>query len=199
MSLSWPNKNDAARGPRVVFLDRDGVINRDSADYVTAWEQFEFLPGSLAAIAALTAAGIEVIVITNQAAIARGLMTPETLEDMHQHLGRIVAQNGGRIKAIFHCPHHPDDRCSCRKPRPGMILQARDRYGLDLKQTIMIGDRAKDIDCGIQAGCGRTILVLSGLRDARPELQSNGLEPDRTAADLAAAVRDILGHRSNPP
>ncbi len=198
MSSSWRNKDGSPRRPQAVFLDRDGVINRDSPDYVTAWSQFAFLPGSLAAIAALTAADIPIIVVTNQSAVARGMMTPEILADMHRRLDRIVTSNGGRIQAILHCPHHPDDRCGCRKPQPGMILEARVRYDLDLKQTIMIGDRASDIACGRAAGCGATILVRSGPQDARPELVRLGIWPDGIVADLAAAVQTILGPRDAP-
>ena len=94
-------------GP-TVFLDRDGVINRDSPDYITSWDQFQFLPGSLAAIRRLTAAGRAVIVITNQSAVGRGMMDAATLEQIHRNLCREVAAHGGRIAAIFHCPHHPD-------------------------------------------------------------------------------------------
>ncbi len=199
MSSSWRNKDGSPRRPQAVFLDRDGVINRDSPDYVTAWSQFRFLPGSLAAITALTAADIPVIVVTNQSAVARGLIRPETLTDMHRRLNRIVRHNGGRIQAILHCPHHPDDGCGCRKPQPGMIIEARARYGLDLKQTIMIGDRASDIACGRGAGCGGTILVRSGPQDARPELARLGIRPDWIVADLAAAVQTILGPQGAPP
>ncbi len=199
MSSSWRNKDGSPRRPQAVFLDRDGVINRDSPDYVTAWSQFRFLPGSLAAIAALTAANIPVIVVTNQSAVARGLIKPETLTDMHRRLNRIVRHNGGRIQAILHCPHHPDDGCGCRKPAPGMILQAQARFGLDLERTVMIGDRATDIASGRRAGCGGAILVQSGLHDDRSRLQQMGIQPDLIAADLAAAVRALLSRRSKAP
>ncbi len=189
MSSSWPNKRAVSGCPQAVFLDRDGVINRDSPDYVTSWERFVFLPGALEAIAALTAAAIDVIVVTNQSALARGMMTRETLADIHRRLIREVTQSGGRIRSIFHCPHHPDDHCTCRKPEPGLILQAQARYDLDLKRTVMIGDRATDIACGHRAGCGATILVRSGLHDEDSRLQALGVQPDLVAADLAAAVR----------
>ena len=198
MSSSWPNKT-AGHRQRTVFLDRDGVINRDSPAYVTSWDRFEFLPGSLAAIAALTAAGIDTFIVTNQSAVARGLMTSDSLTDIHDRLCRIVAQNGGRIQAVFHCPHHPDDHCGCRKPRPGMILQAQDFYGLDLKKAVMIGDRASDIDCGHRAGCGETILVRSGLTDERQTLMNMAIPPDRIADDLAAAVRLITAAPTDRP
>jgi len=175
-----------------VFLDRDGVINRDSPDYITAWEQFDFLPGSLAAIGRLTRAGLTVIVITNQSAVGRGLMDRDALAAMHGNLREAVAVHGGRIAAIFFCPHHPEERCTCRKPEPGLIYQAQRQFALDLRSATMIGDRAKDIQCGINAGCGRTILVRSGLHDDLSQLQTQGLAPDHVAADLAAAVHWLL-------
>ncbi len=197
MSSSWLNRPDALGRLQAVFLDRDGVINRDSPDYVTAWEDFEFLPGSLSAIAALSAAAIDVIIVTNQSALARGLMTPDTLADIHRRLTSAVAERGGRIRAILHCPHHPDDLCGCRKPAPGMILQAQARFGLDLKRSVMIGDRATDVACGRQAGCGGTILVRSGLHDERPQLQQMGIAPDLVVDDLAAAVSALLDRRGH--
>ena len=197
MSSSWLNRPDALGRLQAVFLDRDGVINRDSPDYVTAWDEFEFLPGSLAAIAALSAAAIDVIIVTNQSALARGLMTSDTLADIHRRLTSAVADRGGRIRTIMHCPHHPDDLCGCRKPAPGMILQAQARFGLDLKRSVMIGDRATDVACGRQAGCGGTILVRSGLHDERPKLQQMGIAPDLIVDDLAAAVSALLNRRGH--
>jgi D-glycero-D-manno-heptose 1,7-bisphosphate phosphatase len=175
-----------------VFLDRDGVVNRDSPDYITSWEQFDFLPGSLEAIGRLTRAGLTVILVTNQSAVGRGMLDRDSLEAMHRNLQESVAAHGGRITAIFYCPHHPDDRCPCRKPEPGLIYQAQRQFALDLRSATMIGDRAKDIQCGINAGCGRTILVRSGLHDDLPQLQALGVAPDHVAADLAAAVHWLL-------
>ncbi len=197
MSSSWPNKPIIPGHLQAVFLDRDGVINRDSPDYVTSWDRFVFLPGALDAIAVLTAAAIDVIVVTNQSALARGKMTPETLADIHQRLIREVTLNGGRVRAILHCPHHPNDHCDCRKPEPGLILRAQARFGLDLQQTVMIGDRATDVAAGRRAGCGATILVQSGLHDECPRLQELGIAPDLITADLAAAVRALGPFRSN--
>lgn len=177
---------------QTVFLDRDGVINRDSPDYVTSWEQFVFLPGSLEAICRLTAAGLVVMVITNQSAVGRGMMNTATLEAMHQNLRQAVEAQGGRIEAVFYCPHHPNDGCACRKPKPGLIAQAQRNYGLDLAAATMIGDSARDIECGIRSGCGRTILVQSGLHDACPELDAQRLRPDWVATDLTAAVDWLL-------
>lgn len=178
-------------GP-TVFLDRDGVINRDSPDYITSWDQFHFLPGSLTAIRRLTEAGRTVIVITNQSAVGRGMMDAATLEAIHRNLCREAAAHGGRIAAVFHCPHHPDAGCTCRKPAPGLIRQAQRRFAIDLATAAMIGDSARDVQCGKRAGCGRTILVRSGLHDHRSRLASQGLTPDWVADDLAAAVEWLL-------
>lgn len=179
--------------PPTVFLDRDGVINRDSPDYVTSWEAFAFLPGSLEALVRLSRAGCRVIVVTNQSAVGRGLMPAATLEDMHRRLREAVASRGGRIDDILHCPHRPTDGCDCRKPAPGLLREACRRHGIDLAASVLIGDSAKDVQAARRAGCGRAVLVLSGLGDARPQLQALGLVPDHVAADLAAAVDWLLG------
>lgn len=175
-----------------VFLDRDGVINRDSPDYITSWDPFVFLPGSLAAIGRLTAAGAAVIVITNQSAVGRGMMDAATLDGIHRNMCRAVAEQGGRIDAVFHCPHHPDEKCACRKPEPGLIRQAQRRFNLDLAAATMIGDSARDIQSGIRAGCGRTILVRSGRHDDLARLEALGTPPDWVVDDLAAAVDRLL-------
>ena len=177
-----------------VFLDRDGVINRDSPDYITSWEHFEFIPGSLAAIRRLTEAGHPVIVVTNQSAVGRGLMTTATLEDMHRNLCRAVADRGGRIAAVFYCPHHPQAGCGCRKPEPGLIRSARVALIGDA-----LGDSARDVECGIRAGCGWTVLVRSGLHDHLPRLQAQGTTPGWVADDLAAAVDWLLAQPRPAP
>jgi D-glycero-D-manno-heptose 1,7-bisphosphate phosphatase len=176
----------------VVFLDRDGVINRDSPDYVTSWEAFEFLSGSLEAMARLTRAGFSLIVVTNQSAVGRGLMTAATLEEMHRRLREVVAAHGGRIHDILHCPHLPSAGCACRKPAPGMLLEAQRRHGIQMAAATMIGDSAKDIEAARQAGCGRVVLVGSGLTDAGPQLEARGLTPDHVADDLRAAADWLL-------
>jgi len=176
-----------------VFLDRDGVINHDSPDYIKSWEAFRFIPGSLEAIARLTRAGIAVIVITNQSAVNRGMISPEALETMHRRMCRAVADTGGHIADIFFCPHRPDEDCGCRKPRPGLILAARDRYDLDLSSAVMVGDSEKDILVGRAAGCGATVLVKTGNGDkAIQSLTRKGALPDHVANDLAAAANWIL-------
>jgi len=145
-----------------IFIDRDGVINENRADYVKSWEEFHFLPGAREAIAQVTRAGHRVIVCSNQAAIARGLVSVETVEEIHQRMIMEVAEAGGAIEKVYYCPHPKDGNCCCRKPRPGMLLRAHDELGVDLSDAVFIGDSMTDVRAGLAAGV-RPILVLTGL------------------------------------
>lgn len=181
---------------KTVFLDRDGVINQDSPDYIKRWSEFHFIPGSRQAIARLTRAGIPVIIITNQSAINRGMVPLAELESIHSKLRRAVSEAGGRISDIFFCPHRPDESCDCRKPKPGMIIAARERHVIDLSGAVMVGDSVKDIRAGKAAGCGCTILVQTGNgRAAIQSLQETNRTPDHVAADLDHAVQWLLGQQ----
>jgi len=176
-----------------VFLDRDGVINRDSPSYVKSWAEFEFLPGSLEAIAALTRAGLAVIVVTNQSGVGRGLMGEADLADIHRRMAAAVEAAGGRIAAIYHCPHLPDAGCACRKPSPAMVEEAARTHHLDLTSSFFVGDREKDIRCARAAGCGRALLVRSGSTPpSESALSEGGAAPDFIADDLKAAAAWIL-------
>ncbi len=178
---------------RVVFLDRDGVINEDSPGYVKNRDEFRFLPGSLAALSRLNNAGFETIVITNQSAINRGLTTLAAVEDIHRNLRATTRQHGGNIRDIFFCPHRPDEGCGCRKPKPGMIQKACERYAVDLNSAIMVGDSKKDIECGHNAGCGKTVLVRTGNGlETEKELVGRQIPVDYVADNLEAAVDWIL-------
>jgi D-glycero-D-manno-heptose 1,7-bisphosphate phosphatase len=182
---------------KVIFLDRDGVINRDSPDYIRSWEAFEFLPGSIEAIAALTRAGYALIVITNQSIIGRGMVPPAVLDDMLRRMRTKIEDAGGKIFDIYFCPHRPDEHCDCRKPEPGLIFQAKAAHGIDLPCTVMIGDNIKDVLCGQNAGCGATILVRSGSgRQAEKDLGAKQVSPTLVVDDLSAAADVIL---SQPP
>jgi D-glycero-D-manno-heptose 1,7-bisphosphate phosphatase len=178
---------------KVVFLDRDGTINRDSPDYIKSRSEFKFLPGAVAAIGKLTAAGFTCMVVTNQSALARGLVSAAELHAMHTHMRDEIAAGGGRITDIFYCPHLPQDACTCRKPAPGLLLQAQQKYNIELSDAVMVGDSAKDIECGHAAGCGRTVLVKSGI-DAAVEMQlrAKQITADYVAADLLEAVEWII-------
>lgn len=183
----------AAREPRTIFVDRDGVINRNSDDYVKRWSEFEFLPGALEGLARLRRAGHRVFVITNQACIAKGLTTQADVEDIHHRMRQAVEQAGGYIEDVLLCPHHPQDHCDCRKPAPGLIARARDQYGLDLSRAVFIGDSTSDMDLAQRVGIP-SLLVLSGLGWATATaLPPRKLRACRVALSLHHAVQVLLG------
>ena len=145
-----------------VFLDRDGVINADRPDFVKSWREFEFLPGALDALALLAETPYRVVVLTNQSGVGRGLLTEATLRDMHHRMLDCVRASAGRIDAIYYCPHVPDDRCTCRKPAPGMFLRASADLNIDLTCSWMVGDRLSDVEAAAAAGV-RSILISNGV------------------------------------
>ncbi|PDW04233.1 D-glycero-beta-D-manno-heptose 1,7-bisphosphate 7-phosphatase [Candidatus Viridilinea mediisalina] len=172
-----------------IFLDRDGVINENRVDHVTTWEQFRFLPGSLEALRRLTQWGYRIFVVTNQAAVERGLLSRTTLEQIHWRMGQVAAQHGAQISAVRWCPHRPETQCTCRKPQPGMLLTLAAQMGVQLSTTYMIGDALTDIMAGQAAGC-RTILVRTGRGQAQlsmPEWANS--PPTHVASDLLEAVQ----------
>ncbi|MCP4116166.1 MAG: D-glycero-beta-D-manno-heptose 1,7-bisphosphate 7-phosphatase [Desulfobacteraceae bacterium] len=184
----------------IVFLDRDGVINQDSPDYIKTADEFEFIPGSDEAISLLCKAGFEVILITNQSMINRGISTRSHLEAIFEKMRAGVAAKGGRIKDIFYCPHAPDEGCACRKPKPGLILKALDRYGINPATAFMVGDSAKDIGCARNARLGHALLVLTGNGSKALEtLEKEQNQPDFTAPDLMAAVQWIIQTQGSSP
>lgn len=145
-----------------IFLDRDGVINENRSDYVKSWREFCFLPGSKEAIANLTKAGYRIVVCTNQAGVARGIISNKTVEDIHRHMVAEIADVGGIIERVYYCPHGKDENCFCRKPRPGMLLRACAELGIDMHDALFIGDSISDIQAALAAGI-HPILVLTGL------------------------------------
>ena len=145
-----------------IFLDRDGVINENRSDYVKSWDEFCFLAGSKEAIAMLTTAGHRIIVCTNQAGVARGRLSLATVEEIHSRMVAELTKAGGIIERVYYCPHGKDENCPCRKPRPGMLLRARDELGIDLHNALFIGDSISDIQAALAAGV-HPILVLTGL------------------------------------
>ncbi|MCK4239835.1 MAG: D-glycero-beta-D-manno-heptose 1,7-bisphosphate 7-phosphatase [Candidatus Lokiarchaeota archaeon] len=147
---------------RAIFLDRDGVINIE-VEYLSDPKNFEFIEGSVEALRILKQKGFILIIITNQAGIARGYYTKEALNEIHKKMNRLLKEQDVVLDDIFYCPHHPDftEECECRKPKPGMIFKARDKYNINLKKSYMVGDTLKDIEAGHKAQCF-TVLVLTG-------------------------------------
>lgn len=145
---------------KVVLLDRDGVINRKPPehDYVKSWSEFEFLPGAIEALKLLTQNGYDIYIVTNQRSIARGMMDEHDLNVIHEKLKEELEKHDARINRIYYCPHGLDDRCDCRKPKPGMLFQAARENDFDLTKAIFIGDDERDLQAGDAAGC-ETILV----------------------------------------
>ncbi|RLB84066.1 MAG: D-glycero-beta-D-manno-heptose-1,7-bisphosphate 7-phosphatase [Deltaproteobacteria bacterium] len=180
---------------RVVFLDRDGVINRDSPDYIKDWSEFKFLPGSIEAIKDLTLNGFAIIIITNQSAINRKLISEDTLKKIHDRMNSIINAHGGKINKIFSCPHIPEDRCNCRKPKPGLIYEAQKRFLIDLSASSFIGDSSRDIECAKKAGCRHAVLVKTGNgTKAEKELSEKKIVPDWVAENLYEAASWIIAN-----
>lgn len=183
-----------------VFLDRDGVINRNRVDYVRSLEQWIPIHGSIEAIARLSNAGHPVIVLTNQSAIARNYCRVSDVERIHRHLIHLVSAAGGSISGIYYCPHLPDEGCDCRKPRTGMVESAREELNLP-DGGYIIGDADSDMELGRRAGL-KTILVLTGR--GKDQIRKIELEdftrPWKIAEDISSAVEMILlfDKTSNP-
>jgi D-glycero-D-manno-heptose 1,7-bisphosphate phosphatase len=187
-----------------VFLDRDGVIVRD-VDLLVRADQIELMPGAAAAIARLGAAGLPVVVVSNQPVVARGLVTEDQVRALEAEIERRLAAAGASVDGFYYCPHHPRatlpayrDACECRKPRPGLLLRAARELELDLAASTMVGDRPSDVAAGRRAGC-RTILVETGMHAAAPIESPDSFadaRPDAVVADLAAAAGLILGPRA---
>jgi D-glycero-D-manno-heptose 1,7-bisphosphate phosphatase len=169
---------------KLVILDRDGTINHDSDQHIKSPAEWKPIKGSLEAIARLTQAGCHVVVATNQSGIGRGLFDMATLNAIHDTMHRAVHQAGGRIDAIFFCPHAGDANCDCRKPKPGMLLEIAKRMNVELDGVPMVGDSLRDLQAAAAAGA-RPVLVLTG--KGRTTRDAGGLPAGTVVvADLAA-------------
>lgn len=143
---------------QVVFLDRDGVINKNRNDYVKTWAEFKFLPNAPKGIKLLNDNGFKIIIITNQSVVGRGIITEKTLNRIHEKMLKELKEFGCIIEKIYCCPHAPSDNCDCRKPKPGMLLKAAKDFNIDLAKSCFIGDNGTDEEAGKRAGC-KTYLV----------------------------------------
>ena len=192
---------------QAVFLDRDGTLNRERADYVKSWQEFEWLPGALDALAELVSLGVPVLVVTNQSALGRGILDPSALHAIHAQAQAEALAAGGRLDDFLICPHAPADGCTCRKPKPGLLLQAAARYNLDLQCCVFVGDSLTDMQAAEAAGCG-WLLVRTGRQGTVLDAALASLPTDqglgssarssvettyaRVVDDLAAAVRLVV-------
>jgi D-glycero-D-manno-heptose 1,7-bisphosphate phosphatase len=179
-------------GHGAIFLDRDGVINRNRADHVKSWAEFEFLPGVLLALRHLAQVGWPIVVVSNQAAIGRGLTSVRAVDDIHRRMASIVDAAGGRIDAVLYCPHRPEEKCLCRKPNPGLLLRAAQDLHLDLACSYLVGDAMTDIVAAQRVGA-QPLLVTTGR--GQEQLEQYGAQEFRNVfvvVDLLEAVNWIM-------
>lgn len=169
---------------RAVFLDRDGTMAAD-VPYCSRPEDFRLFPGTAPAIRLLNEHGFKVIVITNQSGVARGYFTEETLAEIHQKMKKELAGEGASVDAVYYCPHHPDDNCDCRKPKPALLLRAVKDFNIDLSRSFVVGDMLLDIGLGKAAGC-RTVLISAD------NMTDDAAKPDVVVPDILEAARAIL-------
>lgn len=174
-----------------VFLDRDGVLCEDRADYVRSWADWRWVPGALEGAAAIARAGRPLVVITNQACIGKGLVPRAVVDGIHRRMGDDLAAAGAPLAGVYVCPHAPDDGCDCRKPRPGMLLAAARDLDIDLAASTFVGDNLRDGEAAAAAGA-RFVLILTGQGPRWLEEARRRGAPPRTAPDLRAAADLIL-------
>ncbi len=173
----------------LVLLDRDGTVIEEKV-YLSDPEGVELTPGASEGLRRLQEAGAELVIVSNQSGIARGKFTEAEAQAVNRRMVEMLRREGVSIRAVYYCPHGPDDGCDCRKPAPGMLLRAAEETGLPLQDAVMVGDKAIDVEAGQRAGC-RTVLVLTGYgRDMRDQCR-----PDFVAEDLREAAEWILAQR----
>ena len=190
-------------GRRAIIMDRDGTVC-DEVGYVNHVDRVRLLPRSAEAIRRANEAGFQTVVVTNQAGVARGYFAESLVDEVHDRVRELLAAEGARVDGIYYCPHHPDvgaepyrRRCDCRKPKPGMLLRARDEMGIDLEASFMIGDSVRDIEAGRRAGA-TPLLVLTGYGKGELAYQSHRwtVRPEHVADDLLDAVTWILAREA---
>ena len=173
---------------KAVFIDRDGTMAKD-VPYCSRPEDFELLPNVAEGIKLLNKHGFKIVVVTNQSGISRGYFSEETLAAIHDKMQCELAKHGARVDAIYYCPHHPDDNCECRKPKPRMLLQAASDLNIDLGQSYVIGDNDMDIAMGKNVGC-KTILIAQGGKQRKSDKEAP--HADYVAPSVSAAAQWII-------
>ncbi|GLR27168.1 D-glycero-beta-D-manno-heptose 1,7-bisphosphate 7-phosphatase [Limnobacter litoralis] len=176
---------------KLIILDRDGVINEDSDEYVKTVGEWKPIAGSLQAIARLNRGGYRVVVATNQSGIARGMFDLETLSAMHKKMHNLANSSGAHIDAVFFCPHGPEDKCNCRKPKPGLFLEIKSRMGFDLQDVPCVGDSLRDLQAGASQGC-KPFLVKTGKGEQTAKAKKDELPPGTMVFDNLLAVAEYL-------
>lgn len=176
---------------RAVFLDRDGVICENRPDHVKSWGEFRFLPGALSALRRLAETPFRIVVVTNQAIIHRGIVPAEIVDEIHVRMTWSIQRLGGRLDAIYYCPHRPEEDCFCRKPKPGLLFQAAKDLGIRLEDSYLIGDALTDVEAALAAGC-QPLLVQTGRGVLQSDLVLQRYPDVPIFQDLSEAVSWIL-------
>ncbi|MCI0395206.1 MAG: HAD family hydrolase [Chloroflexi bacterium] len=176
-----------------IFLDRDGVIIENRPEYVRCWADVAIYPQALAALAQVARESYKIIVVTNQSAVGQGLLSLPAAQEINERLARAIEAGGGRVDGIFMCPHTPEAACPCRKPRPGLLLEAAQALSLDLSRSILIGDALTDLAAGRAAGIARNVLVRTGRGLAQLQLpEAAALRPFPVYDNLWEALAALL-------
>jgi len=179
-----------------IFLDRDGVIIENRKNYVRSWRDVAFIPGALAALRSAQSCSYKFILVTNQSVVGRGLITLEQAEAINRRIRTVILESGGRLDAVFMCPHAPQEKCTCRKPLPGMLLQAAESLKLDLSRSYMVGDALSDLLAGKAAKVREALLVRTGRGQVQAALpEALHLLPFPIFDSLAEAMAHILSQR----
>lgn len=174
-----------------IFLDRDGVIIENRANYVRSWDDVEIYPQALQALAAVSHSPYKIIVVTNQSAVGRGIISLAAAQAINERLVDVVRAGNGRVDDVLMCPHAPEAQCNCRKPQPGLLLRAATQHNLDLSQSYMIGDALSDLQAGLAAGVPNVILLRTGRGQKQAQLPAAAALQPLTLFDT---LRDALQH-----
>lgn len=176
-----------------IFLDRDGVIIENRENYVRGWSDVAFIPGVLSALEKLSASSYKIVIITNQSAVGRGIISLAAANEINRQVVNQIEKNGGRVDGVFICPHAPSVQCDCRKPQPGLLLQAAAALKIDLSGSVMVGDALSDVQAGQNAGVQRTVLVLTGRGAVQASLPEAALlKPFEVCNSLSDLLPDLL-------
>ena len=176
-----------------LFLDRDGVIIENRSNYVRTWSDVYIYTQAIEALVKLKPTGYKTVIITNQSAVGRGFISPKVAQEINLRLVEEIHSAGGRIDGVFMCPHAPHDECACRKPQPGLILEAADSLSLDLSRSILVGDALSDIMAGQSAGVGKNVLVRTGRGNEQSDITlANKIPPFLIYDTLADALSELI-------